>query len=117
MLVTLLCLVSCNEKKQPTEYKEPVDVTLRDADGVPMGFHKGYDGVTYYDNDILHLEKVKQRKSMKGELSHIEAAIIINMMKGMKLVMKKAMKKVEIVDSHIKRELYRHNCLMVDCHI
>ena len=52
MLVTLLCLVSCNEKKQPTEYKEPVDVTLRDADGVPMGFHKGYDGVTYYDNDI-----------------------------------------------------------------
>ena len=52
LLVTLLCLVSCNEKKQPTEYKEPVDVTLRDADGVPMGFHKGYDGVTYYDNDI-----------------------------------------------------------------
>ena len=52
LLVTLICLVSCNEKKQPTEYKEPVDVTLRDADGVPMGFHKGYDGVTYYDNDI-----------------------------------------------------------------
>lgn len=51
-LVALLSLVSCNEKKQPTEYKEPYDVTPRDADGIPMGFHKGYDGVLYYDNDI-----------------------------------------------------------------
>ena len=51
-LMTLLCLVSCNQEKKSTDYKEPVDVTPRDADGVPMGFHKGYDGVIYYDNDI-----------------------------------------------------------------
>ena len=52
LLMAILCLTSCNQKKQPTEYKEPVDVTLRKADGDPVGTHRDANGVLWSDNDI-----------------------------------------------------------------
>ena len=32
LLMAILCLTSCNQKKQPTDYKEPVDVAANQGD-------------------------------------------------------------------------------------
>ena len=75
LLVALLSLVSCNKKKEPTEYEEPVDVTLRKPNGDPVGTHRDRNGVIWSDHNIfaprenesLNDEKFQRAKRLENQ--------------------------------------------------
>lgn len=73
--MAIFSLISCNEKKESTEYEEPVDVTLRKADGDPVGTHRDRDGVMWSnynifaprENESLNDEKFQIKESSENQ--------------------------------------------------
>ena len=53
LLLVIVCLSSCDNKKKEPEQKEIIDVTLRKPNGDPVGTHRDRDGIMWSDHNIF----------------------------------------------------------------